>query len=229
MSPRVTTFDKPAVLAAALALVREDGWEALTARSIALGLGASVAPVYSTYGSMEALERAVLKEARRILDEKMAAAYSDDAFLNIGVGMTVFARDEANLFRALFHTRHPYPDIVRAVFASILRSMKADRTLRLLSDASLERLLGNLRTFTWGLAASIIYGQEADPSTAGIIRRLRDAGNMMIFGELSGLADSNSRESEREWNRIIKEKNITLPTSPDAPRPRAKREKKEKR
>ncbi len=227
MSPRETTFDKSTVLAAVMSLIRDKGWARLTARNIAVRLGASVAPVYSTFGSMEALERAALQEARRILDEKMAVAYTEGAFLNIGVGMTVFARDDAHLFSALFHTHHNHPDIVEGIFASILRSMKADPLLRLLSDASLERLLHNLGMFTLGLATSIVYRREGDSSTENIIRELRNAGNMMIHGELSGLADSESPENDREWARLLKKMNIVLP-KPESRVSGTKQVKKEK-
>jgi AcrR family transcriptional regulator len=210
MSPRETSFTREAVLAAAIGLVREEGWQSLTARAVAKRLGASVAPVYSTFGSMEALEREILEEARRRLEQAMAASYTPKAFLNIGVGMVVFAREEAHLFSALFHTRHSHSDIVDAIFASILESMKSDAMLRLLPDASLERLLHNLGMYTLGLAASIVYGRREDPSTGNIVRQLRNAGNMMIHGEVSGLAEAESPESDQEWQRIFEEKHIRL-------------------
>jgi AcrR family transcriptional regulator len=218
MCPRDTSFTREAVLEAAVGLVREQGWQALTARAIAKRLKASVAPVYSTFGSMEALEREILQEARRRLDAAMGMSYANDAFLNIGVGMVAFARDEAHLFSALFHTRHNHSDIVDAIFASILESMKADVTLRLLPAASLERLLHNLGMFTLGLAASIVYGRREDPSTENIVRQLRNAGNMMIHGELSGLAEADSPGSEREWRRINAERLLTQAKPPAAGR-----------
>jgi len=216
MSPKETTFNRGTVLAAAVELVREKGWEGLTARAIADRLRASVAPVYSTFGSMEALEREILEEARRRLHERTTFAYTDGAFLNIGVGLVVFAREEGQLFGALFNTRHNHPDIVDGILASILERMKADPMLRLLPDPSLERLLHYLGTYTLGLAASIVYGRREDSSTENIIRLLKNAGNMMIFGEISGIADCESGENEREWTRILKEKNIVLPEPQDA-------------
>ncbi len=210
MTPREMTFDKKTVLTAAIAIIREKGWKNLTARAVAERLKSSVAPVYSTFGSMETLEREVLEEARRLLHERTSAPYTDNSFLNIGVGVVVFAREEGHLFRALFHTRHNHPEIVAKVDASILERMKADPTLRLLPDPSLERLLHYLGTYTFGLAALIVYGHQEDPSTENIIRLLKNAGNMMIFGEFSGIADAESPDSMREWERIIKEKNIVL-------------------
>lgn len=231
MSPRETAFDKATVLAAALELVRAKGWESLTARAIADRLKASVAPVYSTFGSMEALEREILEEARRRLNDKTRVAYTENAFLNVGVGMVVFAREEAHLFSALFHTRHNHSDIVDGVFAAILERMKAEAMLRLLSDSSLERLLHSLGMYTLGLAASIVYGRGLDSSTENIIRLLKNAGNMMIFSEVSGIADCDSTENDREWARILKEKNITLPGPKDpgckvCPRPARSRARK---
>jgi len=223
MSPRETTFDKAAVLAAAVKIVRKKGWASLTARAIADELKASVAPVYSTFGSMEALEREILREARRLLNERTTVAYTDNAFLNIGVGIVVFAREENHLFGALFHTRHNHADIVQGVFASILERMKSDPMLRLLPDSSLERLLHFLGTYTLGLAASIVYGRGLDASTENIIALLKNAGNMMIFGEVSGIADCESPENDREWNRILREKNIVLP---QPPKPKCKKETK---
>jgi AcrR family transcriptional regulator len=211
MSPKETTFSREAVVQAAISIVREKGWENLTARAIAAKLKASVAPVYSTFESMESLQREILQEARGLLEERTRESFTDQAFLNIGVGMVAFARDESPLFRALFHTRHPYTDILEAIFASILGTMKADPMLRLLPTASLERLLDNLGTYTLGLASAVVYGQVEDASDEEIIRHLRNAGNMMILGEFSGTADSESPENIKIWTRILKEKNIALP------------------
>ncbi|MBN1938217.1 MAG: hypothetical protein JW843_01425 [Candidatus Aminicenantes bacterium] len=211
MSPKETTFDKAAVLTAAVKIVRKKGWAVLSARTVAAELRSSVAPVYSTYGSMESLERDILNEARRRLHESTMTAWTDGAFLNIGVGIVVFAREEGHLFASLFHTRHNHADIVAGVFASILERMKADPMLRLLPDSSLERLLHYLGTYTLGLAAAVVYGRTVDASTDNIVRLMKNAGNMMIFGEVSGLAEMDGPDHEREWARILREKNVVLP------------------
>jgi AcrR family transcriptional regulator len=211
MSPRETTFTRETVLQAGVAVVREAGWTGLTARKIARRLKASVAPVYSAFGSMPELERAILREARCRLSDRTIQSYSEVPFLNIGVGIVTFARDEAHLFSALFHTRHSYSDILKEFDASILDRMKQDPMLRLLPDESLRRLLDNIWMYTLGLATSIVYGQAEDVSTEHIIRSLRNAGNMMIFAEVAGIADCEAPENDRQWTRILKEKKIRLP------------------
>ena len=211
MTPKETTFTRDTVLQAALDVVRRRGWNALTARGVAERLGASVAPVYSTFGSMENLLRETLKETRRLLQEYSSRAYSEIPFLNIGAGIVSFARDEPMLYQALFQTRHGFQDIVGDVNASILSWMKADAQLGLLSDASRERLYDNIGYYTMGLAAAVAAGRVADVSADAIIRLLKNMGNIVMFAEVSGIADCDSPESKREWLRIMKEKNISVP------------------
>jgi len=211
MTPKETTFTRDTVLQAALDVVRRRGWDGLTARGVAERLGASVAPVYSAFGSMETLLRETLKEIRRLLQEYTSQGYSESPFLNIGAGIVSFARDEPMLYQALFQIRHGFQDVVEGVNASILSWMKADAQLGLLSDASRERLYDNIGFYTMGLAAAVAAGRVADVSVDTIVRLLKNMGNIVMFAEVSGIADFDSPENEREWLRIMKEKNIPLP------------------
>ena len=225
MSPKRTTFTREIVLRAALDVVRRRGFEGLTARSLAERLGTSVAPVYSALGSMENVQREALKEIHRLLQEYTSRDYSEIPFLNIGAGIISFARDEPLLFQALFQVRHGFQDIVEGINASILSWMKSDTHLGLLSEASRERLYDNIGFYTMGLAAAVAAGRVPDVSADNIVRLLKNMGNVVMFAEVSGIADCDSPENEREWVRIIKEKNIVLPDSRPASAGRAKRPK----
>ncbi len=211
MTPKKTTFTRDVVLQAAVDVVRRRGWEALTTRAISKHMGASVAPIYSAFDSMDSLFRETLKEIRLLLRDYTSRTYSEIPFLNIGVGIVSFARDEPLLYQAFFQTRHGYQDIVETVNASILSWMKTDAQLGILSSASRERLYGNIGYYTMGLASAVAAGRVTDVSTDNIIRLLKDMGNIVMFAEVSGIADSDSPENEREWKRILKKKNLLPP------------------
>jgi AcrR family transcriptional regulator len=230
MTPKAITFPKDAVLDAAVSVVRSRGLEGLTARAVAERMRSSVAPVYKAYRSMDGLTRGVLEAARRLMDERTRRPYSDVPFLNIGVGIVEFARDESRLFQALFLSRHRNQDILAAFHKSVLGRMKEDALLRLMPDASLERLLDMIWLYTLGLAAAVVYGRPPDTKTETIIRSLKDMGNILMFAEVAGISDCESAANDKEWARLIREKGIVVPPeTPNAPAARRGPLKKEKK
>ena len=211
MAPKSIAFNRDVVLAAALEVVRKSGLDHLTARAAAKRLKASVAPVYRAFRSMDDLTRAVLEAARIRMDEETRRPFSDIPFLNIGVGIVVFARDETRLFQALFLSRHRNKDILEKFNASVLTRMKEDAMLRPLPDSSLERLLDSIWLYTLGLATAIVYGQVPDMRTETIVRRLKDMGNILMYAEVAGIADGDSPACEAEWARLLREKGLRIP------------------
>jgi hypothetical protein len=219
MAPRATMFSQETVRAAALALVRRQGWESLTARSVAGELHASVAPVYSACGSMEELQRLVLLDIRAELEAYSREPLSPMPFLNIGVGIVRYARDRANSFRALFHARHGQRDIQLAFHRTVLECMQADPQLGMLPEHSLLRLKDNIWLYTLGLATAIIAGIVAETGDEDILRRLKNAGNVLIYAEVAGLSDAESPASEQRWLTLLAEKGFPLGDRPGCPLP----------
>jgi AcrR family transcriptional regulator len=221
MAPKTIEFKCDVVLAAAVGVVRRQGLDGLSARSVAARLKASVAPVYSAFRSMAELERKVLVEARRLMDERTRRNFSEMPFLNIGVGIVTFARDEPRLFSALFLSRHPFQDILAAFHASVLARMKTDAMLRLLPDAALKRLLDALWFYTIGLSTALVYGQLVAADDEHLIAYLRNMGNILILAEVMGVADGDSPENEKAWKKVMREKGVPWPEPKRCPAPPA--------
>ncbi|HBH1966161.1 TPA: helix-turn-helix transcriptional regulator, partial [Clostridioides difficile] len=96
------------VLDAALGLLRERGETALSARTVAERAGCSVQPIYSLFGDMRGLVRALYDHARA-----WVAAYNrehvDDgrnAFEANGLSHLRLARTERHLFQFLYLSPH---------------------------------------------------------------------------------------------------------------------------
>jgi AcrR family transcriptional regulator len=211
MCPKHVVFDNPKILRAAIEVVRRKSLESLSARSVARCLGSSVAPVYYSFRSMESVRREVLESARHLMKEKATRAFTDIGFLNIGIGVVVFAREEGQLFRALVHSRADAQDISSDFYASARIGMKKDTMLRRLPDAALKRLWDSFWLYTLGLATTMAFVGEAERTDENIIRQLKNTANTLIFAEIAGISDCESPDNAREWSRLLMEKKIIVP------------------
>lgn len=115
------TFTKKMIVDAAFDLTRNEGWGAVSARSLARKLESSTMPLYSILKSMEEIEKAVRARAEVLLHEFQHRTYTDPklldplyqsqlgktelTLLDSAVGYVIFARDEPHLFRFLYVER----------------------------------------------------------------------------------------------------------------------------
>ena len=101
--PPKPKFAREDIVAAAVEIVRRAGESALTAREVGRRLGTSSSPIFTVFGDMEELRRAVWDEAKERFDEYMAVAekYSP-AYKKRGMQWVRFAQEEPWLFRMLF-------------------------------------------------------------------------------------------------------------------------------
>ena len=104
MPPKVK-ITKDEIVAATLALLRQEGEAAMNARSIASALGCSTQPVFSNFASMDELQYAVLDAAYEfyhgfLMREVASGAYPP--YKAYGMAYIRFAREEKQLFKVLF-------------------------------------------------------------------------------------------------------------------------------
>ena len=104
--PRATVLTREVILNAAFDIVREEGFGALSARSVAKRLNCSVRPAYDTFGSMDGLKREVAARVQEEVD-KLIYGYRKTGrpFFDLGLGYVYTAHAEPVLFRA-FYSEH---------------------------------------------------------------------------------------------------------------------------
>ena len=91
------------MVSAALRVVQANGIDGLTAKALADELGTSTQPVFTAFGSMDALRQAVHAAALDIYDRYMNAGLLEDIpFFGAGMQYIRFAREEPALYRLLF-------------------------------------------------------------------------------------------------------------------------------
>ena len=102
MPPRVK-FSREEIVAAAYELVRCEGGDALSARSLASSLGVSTAPIFTAFESIGELTAAVLARANATYEAYISEGLKHpQAFKGAGLAHIRFAKEEPRLFRFMF-------------------------------------------------------------------------------------------------------------------------------
>jgi AcrR family transcriptional regulator len=173
---RKTVFSREDVVAAAVAVVAQDGLGGLSARRIAEELGSSTAPVYSNFANMETLAAAVKQEVSEQLLACTEVAYSDNAFLNFGIGVLEFAREKPGLYSAVFMQAASRCEAGPRVMARLAERMAGLEGLADLPAGERVLLLHQMAIFTHGLAVQICAGLAEHLTFADLISFMQDAG-----------------------------------------------------
>lgn len=105
MPPKIK-FTKEEIVAEAFEIVRKDGWNNLSSRTIAGRLKCSTMPIYFHFKSMEQLEEEIVKKALDLLMQYQLQDRTGDPLLNAGLGYILFAQEEKALFRGVTDEKH---------------------------------------------------------------------------------------------------------------------------
>lgn len=182
------------MIKAAVSVVEENGLQSLTARSVAVSLGSSTAPVYHHFATMDDLALAVNRKTQSTLLEYTSRPYTDRVFLNMGTGVAMFACEHRRLYRALMLEGDSYSDVVHE-FVEILESeMTKDSRFASLSASERRVLLRKMWTFTHGLASLICVGLIKDCNQEYIIKTLVDVGSDVIGATLAKHKNDDRKE-----------------------------------
>ena len=105
--PAVRKVSKEQIIDAAVDVLRDDGFSAINARSVAKKLGCSTQPIYFSFRNMEELkaaltERAIQMHTQRVRDSLRIHEGTDSRYGSYGMGFVKFAAEEKQLFRWLY-------------------------------------------------------------------------------------------------------------------------------
>ncbi len=168
----------------AFRLLREEGFPAVTARSIASALGASTMPIYSAMGSMDALTAELRKRALAVLDGYQLTEYTENPYLNQAVGYVKFSQNERNLFRFLFIESPVSMEDQDAIYP--LRRPDGGARSQWFGPID-EKTLGSIAFksyfFVHGLATALALGTAGPFDDVRIVRLLEEAGGAFVLFE----------------------------------------------
>lgn len=158
MPPR-TQFEREAILDAAFEIARREGFEAITARSVAGRLGCSVAPIYVNFTAIEDLVRAVVERVFLLSQEYLNRQEGPNTFENIGLAGLAFARDYPVFVRELATKPNPWLRDHEAQDDAMIEMMGRDPELAGWSVQERQELFLQMRAFQLGLTLLVANDQ----------------------------------------------------------------------
>jgi AcrR family transcriptional regulator len=160
-------------------VVSKTGVVHLSARNVAQELGSSTAPVYSNFASMEELENEVFRLAGRKFLDFTRVQYTDNPFLNMGIGVLHFARECPHWYFAMGTQERVARFSMQNVLDSMLDDLDQVEQLQGVDPRERRVLLHKMGTFTHGLAWDICTRSVTDQEMEGVVLLLREVGAVL--------------------------------------------------
>lgn len=161
--PPKSKFTKEEIVHTALAEVEKNGFDALTARTLALALGSSPRPIFTVFSSMDEVCAAVVDSANALYNSYVDEGLRDTVpFRGVGEAYLRFAHEHPKLFMLLFMREQPELLDERGVLDAI--DQNAENILQSVIDSyglerkQAERLYMHLWVYTHGIAAAVVTG-----------------------------------------------------------------------
>ena len=178
--PPKTIFSKEQIINAAFDIFREEGIDSITVRKLAGSLNCSTAPIYTCFGNVEDIKKQLLDKALILLLDYTEKEYTQDIFLNIGMGLLEFAKEYKTVYRTLFMLNSKYQYIFKELTKKNLVRMKKEKSLSLFSEKDLFDMLDMMSVYTHCIATLLCAGMLEDESREYFLRALVEMGNCVI-------------------------------------------------
>lgn len=158
--PRSAYFTKEAIVEKGLEIVRKQGADALSARSLSKELNCSISPLFTIFDNMDQIKSAVRKAASDMFDAYVADVGDYmPAFKEFGMRLVRFARQEQNIFKMLFLEGKPIGASIPDKAKECLKEIESAYGL---SKEQTDILFRQIWPFSCGLA--VLNGNSSEQS-----------------------------------------------------------------
>lgn len=176
-------YDKEMIIGNILELGEAQGFQEITVRNIAKKIGCSVAPIYTVFkNAQEAITAAKLEAMKQVIEET-EKKFTDHVFLNIGVGLLVYARDHKMLYKELFMTNTD-EKVIHMLHEKSLEKMGQNGLSDMFTKDELKELHTKMWIFTQGMALMLTSNQLKDTSTEFFIQSQGELGSQIMTAML---------------------------------------------
>lgn len=172
--PKKVIFAKEIIIDSAFELFKEEGIDNITARNVAKILNSSPAPIYSSIGSMISLKEELINKAKKLFMNYITTNRTGITFLDIGMGIVIFAREEKKLFSNIFLKENIERALMDEFLELIHKEAKKDERFTKFSDEIRDELFLNCWIFAHGLSTLVATNFIKNPTDEYIKNKLME-------------------------------------------------------
>jgi hypothetical protein len=122
--------------------------------------------------------------------EYVKKPFTDNPFLNIGVGISIFSRDHQNIFQAVSSKKETMVEVLNF----LIEQMMEDTRFTNVSIEKRKSLLNKMSITTFGLVDMMAKGLVEDTRDEAIIQTLYEMGTAVIMAEFKLEGDKSKNE-----------------------------------
>lgn len=194
--PKKAVFSKKQIFDQAFVLFETKGLESITARNLGKALSSSPAPIYAHYDSITELKNELISVAKNRFLEYLKRPVTDKIYLNIGIGICTFAKENKQLFISIFLREQSFSDLIREFRDIIKIEMDKDHRFDNLSNEFKDMLFFDCWSYAHGLSTLIATGffpEGNEPDEEYIKERLMQGAATMLYKRLEDYNNSQKK------------------------------------
>lgn len=163
-------FTKNDILNAAYDVMKQNGIKHISARRIAEKFKGSTAPIYANFSTIDELKKEVIRMAEEKLNEYLYRDYTGKELFDAAMGFIKFARDEKELFRAIFlDAAEGFSDLFNKTMNSLLKEEIVLKSFPKLSFTQAKDGIERLWVHLFGYATLVFVSTNPENETNEVI------------------------------------------------------------
>lgn len=163
-------FTKNDILNAAYDVMKQNGIKHISARRIAEKFKGSTAPIYANFSTIDELKKEVIRMAEEKLNEYLYHDYTGRELFDAAMGFIKFARDEKELFRAIFlDAAEGFSDLFDKTMRVLLKEEIVLKSFPKLSFTQVKDGIERLWVHLFGYATLVFVSTNPENETNEVI------------------------------------------------------------
>ncbi len=148
-------YSREDVIKATYDLMKQEGVKSISARKIAKRLRSSTAPIYAHFTTLEMLKEEIIEKAKSSFLGYINEEYTENALLNVAMGIVIFAREEKELFKPVFLMDDNFKDLFDITINQIVTKAKEDERFNNISHQKINDTVVKIWYYVHGYATLV--------------------------------------------------------------------------